>query len=82
MWGGRRLTAVLARWHRFGLPGRRIHITLCVVKCDGRDLATSPDDESTNRRKDEANEKQGRQHRLWREDWLPCLESLLLKCSI
>ena len=55
------LAAVFIAWHRFRIPtSRRIHITLRVIQSDGCDLTASPDNESTDGRKNQTDNKQSR----------------------
>lgn len=45
-------------------------------------LIASPDQYSANRRENESNNQQCRKHRLWSQNWLPCLQTLLLEGSV
>lgn len=75
-----KLTFPLVTRHRRQLS--RGGVAICVVEGNVRDLATAPDDESTDGSKDESNDEQGRQDSLWCQDGLPRLETLLLERGV
>jgi hypothetical protein len=55
---------------------------LCVVERDGRDTATAPDNQGTNRCKNYTYQEQSWQYCFRGEDRLPSLETLLFECGI
>ena len=57
-------------------------IALCIVERYCRNLTATPNNQSSYWSEDDTNEEEGRQHCLWRENWLPSLQTLLFEGSI
>lgn len=53
-----------------------------IVECEFRYEGRAPDEETANGGEYDTDDEEGGQYSLWGEDWLPCLEPLLLESGV